>query len=104
MATLHEIQKNLHFLNTGLNEIPGLIVMKLDANGGNYGPYGHIVVVFNATLKTVKFQSSQLQGIPLTLHPQQLLSADPLTRNSSFDQTTGTASVAGLTTAVFVAQ
>jgi pullulanase len=53
MGTLQEIQNNLHFLNTGTTQIPGLIVMKLDAGGQDYGSYSHIVVVFNATLNTI---------------------------------------------------
>ena len=32
MATLNEVQNNLHFLNTGTSQVPGLIVMKLDNN------------------------------------------------------------------------
>src|SRR6266404_4398 len=34
MHTLAEVQANLHFLNAGPSQTPGLIVMKLDANGG----------------------------------------------------------------------
>jgi hypothetical protein len=37
MGTFAEVQNNLHFLNTGASQIPGLIVMKLDENGGRYG-------------------------------------------------------------------
>ncbi len=104
MATLAEIQGNLHFLNTGASQIPGLIVMKLDANGGSYGIYNHIVVVFNATLNPVNFQDNQLKGLGLRLHPLQALSPDGETRASSLNNTSGTATVDGLTTAVFVAQ
>ena len=104
MATLTEVQNNLHFLNTGVSQIPGLIVMKLDANGANYGTYSHIVVIFNATLGTVNFQDDQLKGLDLHLHPLQMLSPDTETRASSLKNTTGTATVNGLTTAVFVAQ
>ena len=104
MATLTEVQNNLHFLNTGSSQIPGLIVMKLDANGGNYGPYKHIVVVFNATLGTVNFEDSQLKGLNLALHPLQTLSSDPATQASTVNNTTGTVTVDSLTTAVFVAQ
>ncbi len=104
MATLAEVQNNLSFLNTGPSQIPGLIVMKLDANGGNYGIYNHIVVVFNATLGTVNFQNDRLKGLNLHLHPLQVLSPDTETRASSLNNSTGTATVSGLTTAVFVAQ
>jgi len=102
MATLGEVQNNLSFLNTGASQIPGLIVMKLDANGGSYGIYNHIVVVFNATLGSVNFQSDQLKGLNLHIHPLQALSPDLQTRASSLNNATGTATVSGLTTAVFV--
>jgi len=73
MATLAEVQNNLSFLNTGTSQIPGLIVMKLDAHGGSYGIYNHIVVVFNATLNTVNFQDDQLKSLNLHLHPLQIV-------------------------------
>ncbi len=104
MGSLAEIKNNLHFLNTGSSQIPGLIVMKLDANGGDYGPFRHVVVVFNATTGAVQFQNDQLKGVRWYLHPLQLLFADGQTRASTVNSTTGTATVSGLTTAVFVAE
>jgi pullulanase len=104
MATLEEIQQNLTFLNTGQDQTPGLIVMKLDANGGNYGVYKHIVVLFNATNAPVTFTNSQLEGLDLHLHPLQQKSGDPTTRESTFNSKTGTATVPALTTAVLVAE
>ncbi|WP_353063777.1 pullulanase-type alpha-1,6-glucosidase [Tunturibacter psychrotolerans] len=104
MATFEEVQRNLTFLNTGPNQTPGLIVMKLDANGGNYGIYKHIVVVFNATNESATFTNSRLEGLPLHLHPVQRKSSDPVTRQSTFNSKEGTATVPGLTTAVFVAE
>ncbi len=104
MGTLGEVQRNLHFLNTGTSQVPGLIVMKIDSNGGSYGIYNHIVVVFNATLGTINFQNAQLKGLNLSLHPSQMLSPDAQTRASSVNNATGAVTVDGLTTAVFVAQ
>jgi pullulanase len=104
MATFEEVQRNLTFLNTGQNQTPGLIVMKLDANGGNYGMYKHIVVIFNATNAAVTFTDSRLQGLALHLHPVQRNSSDPTTRQSMFNSKAGTATVPALTTAVFVAE
>ena len=78
--------------------------MKLDANGGDYGRYQHVMVVFNATNGQVSFTDSRLQGLPLRLHPIQANSADPTTRQSSFNSQQGTAVVPALTTAVFVAE
>jgi pullulanase len=104
MSTFQQVQQNLTFLNTGPNQTPGLIAMKLDANAGNYGPYSHIVVLFNATNASVTFTDSRLQGLHLHLHPVQRSSSDPITRQSSFDSKAGSATVPALTTAVFVAE
>jgi pullulanase len=104
MATFEEVQRNLTFLNTGPNQTPGLIVVKLDAKGGNYGIYKHIVVVFNATNESATFTSSRLEGLPLHLHPVQRKSSDPVTRQSTFNSKEGAATVPGLTTAVFVSE
>ncbi len=104
MSTLGEIQQNLTFLNTGPSQIPGLIVMKLDANGGNYGMYKHILVVFNATNAQVNFTNGALQGIPFHLHMVQKQSSDLATRQSNFNLKTGTATVPALTTAAFVSE
>ncbi|WP_263352239.1 pullulanase-type alpha-1,6-glucosidase [Acidicapsa acidisoli] len=104
MATLEEIQQNLTFLNTGPSQTPGLIAMKLDANGGHYGAYKHIVVLFNATNASVTFTDSRLQGLALRLHPVQQNSADPTTKLSTFNSKAGTATVPAMTTAVFVAE
>jgi len=102
MPTFSEVQQNLTFLNTGPNQTPGLIVMKLNANGGDYGPYTDIVVVFNATSEQVTFADASLQGMHLHLHPVQQGSTDTLTRQSMFDSKHGAAIVGALTTAVFV--
>jgi len=104
MPTFNEVQQNLTFLNTGQSQIPGLIVMKLDANGGEYGIYKHIVVIFNATNAQNTFTDNRLQGLKLHLHPIQRSSSDPITRESTFNSKQGTAVVPALTTAVFVAE
>ena len=102
MTSFEQIQQNLTFLNTGPNQIPGLIVMKLDGSGEDHGVAQHIVVVFNATNATVDFTDKRLKGLPLHLHPVQQGSADPATRESKFSPSEGTATVPALTTAVFV--
>src|SRR5437588_5337250 len=89
MASFAEVQQNLTFLNTGPNQVPGLIVMRLDANSGNYGPYQHILVVFNATNEQETFSDATLQGLHLRLHPVQRGSSDSLTRQSSFNSKAG---------------
>jgi pullulanase len=102
MQTLAEVQANLHFLNVGPSQTPGLIVMKLDANGGDFDRYQHIVVAFNATNAQASFQNPALVGLRLHLHPIQEHSTDPIVGQSSFNSQTGTLVVPALTTAVFV--
>ena len=102
MPTFEQVQQNLSFLNTGLNQTPGLIVMKLDSNGNHYAGYKHIVVLFNATNSSVTFTDGRLQGLHLQLHPVQQQSNDPVTRQSTFNSQQGSATVPALTTAVFV--
>jgi pullulanase len=104
MPTFAEVQRNLTFLNPGPNQVPGLIVMRLNANGGDYGQYTNIIVVFNATNQQVTFTDGSLAGLHLRLHPVQRGSSDPLTRQSSFNSKSGSTTVAGLTTAVFVSE
>jgi pullulanase len=104
MPTFQEVQQNLSFLNTGQSQTPGLIVMKLDANGRDYGQYRHVVVVFNATNEQTTFTDGRLQGLKLHLHSVQQNSSDPATRQSTFNSKQGTATVPALTTAVFVTE
>jgi pullulanase len=102
MATFDEVQANLSFLNTGQNQIPGLIVMKLDDHGHNYGGARHVVVFFNATNANATFTSTALTGIQLHLHTAQLQGSDPIVRQARFNSKEGEATIPALTTAVFV--
>jgi len=104
MGTFAEIQNNLHFLNTGPSQTPGLIAMQLDANGGRYGRFDHLLVIFNATTTQQTFVSSGLTGLKLKLHPVQQSSADAVVHGAAFDPKTGTAIVPALTTAVFASE
>ena len=102
MGTLEEVQENLSFLNTGPNQIPGLIVMRLDDHGHNYGGAHHLVVFFNASNAPITFTSSGLAGTPYHLHPAQKSSSDAVLRSATFTAKEGTATIPALTTAVFV--
>lgn len=104
METLAEIQNNLFFFNTGPQQVPGLIVMTLNANGADYGLYRHIAVIFNATPTTIQFQGDALKDVGLHLHFVQANGHDPVVRLSTLDGRTGVAMVPGLTTAVFVSE
>ena len=102
MSSFDEIQQNLSFLNTGQDQVAGLIVMRLDDHGHNYGGAHHLVVYFNAANAQVTYTNAVLEGMKLHLHPVQLASSDVTVHQATFDPKTGTASIPALTTAVFV--
>jgi pullulanase len=104
MKSFAEVQQNLTFLNTGQNQIPGVIAMRLNANGGNYGQYQQILVIFNGTTSSTSISDPSLAGMPFQLHPILRGSTDPATRQSSFQPSSGTATVPALTIAVFISR
>ncbi len=104
MSTAEEVQANLSFLNTGLNQIPGLIVMKLDDHGHNYGRAHHVVAFFNGSNAQVSFSDPALAGMGLHLDPVQQQSTDSVVRSALLNEKQGTATIPALTTAVFVSE
>jgi pullulanase len=104
MATLAEIQANLQFLNTGPNQVPGLIVMKLQNSvAGGKNPAGTILVIFNASTQAQTFQNDALKNLNLQLHPVLRESSDSVVRQSTY-ATSGAVTVPALTSAVFVSK
>jgi pullulanase len=102
LPTANKVERSLTFLNTGPNQIPGLIVMHLN-DADNLDPNdNHIVVLFNANQEELNFADSGFIGKEYSLHPVQQDSADPVVRTAAFDSATGGFTVPGRTTAVFV--
>ncbi len=102
LRTAADVESRLRFYNTGPSQIPGLIVMSLaDADGGVDRAHKRVVVVFNAANQTRNFNTPELQGIPLTLHPLQRISTDSTERAASFNSTLGAFSIPGRTASVF---
>jgi pullulanase len=102
LRTAADVATRLRFHNTGPSQIPGLIVMSLaDDDGAVDRAHSRVMVVFNATSQTRNFNLPDFQDVPLTLHPLQKASADPVVRASSFNRTLGAFSVPGRTAAVF---
>jgi len=104
LPTAEEVQARLQFLNTGPEQIPGVIVMSLsDVGGDNLDPAAdRIVVVFNANDEPLSFAVPEWAGREMALHPVLANSADALVREAAWDADAGTFSVPGRTTAVFV--
>ncbi len=104
LQTADDIMARVFFHNTGPEQIPGLIVMSLSDTGGeNLDPeHAMIIVVFNASPDAVSFTEQAVTGLAFELHPAQQASNDPVVQGSAFDTATGTFTVPGMTTAVFV--
>ncbi len=104
LHTADDVMQRVHFANTGANQIPGLIVMSIsDPADANIDPtYAQIVVLFNANDQAQTFTLDSVMGLPFTLHPVQAEGSDPVVKDASFDASSGTFSVPGRTTAVFV--
>ncbi len=100
LQTAEDVINRVSFLNTGSEQIPGVIVMVLDdSTGENLDPVAQrIVVVFNASPETQSIDISSF-GAEMLLHPVQAESADVVVRDAAFVD--GTLSVPGFTTAVF---
>lgn len=104
LRTGAQIKRQVSFLNTGPDQVPGLIVMSISDNGPvDLDPrHDRIVVLFNANDQAQTFADASLAGLRLALHPVQAHSADPVVRRARFDAASGTFSVPARTTAVFV--
>ena len=102
LPTANKVERSLTFLNTGPNQVPGLIVMHLN-DADNLDPNNnHIVVLFNANQEELNFTDSGFISKEYSLHPVQQNSADPVVRTAAFDSAAGIFTVPGRTTAVFV--
>jgi pullulanase-type alpha-1,6-glucosidase len=103
LRTAGEITSRLRFENTGPDQIPGLIVLRLtDADGRVDRRTSLIVALINANDEEQDFSIPDLTGKALRLHPVQTSSSDPVVRTASFDSATGTFFVPARTAAVFI--
>jgi pullulanase/glycogen debranching enzyme len=105
LRTAEDIEQRLVFDNTGPDQVPGVIVMSISDMGDleDLDPnYEYIVVVFNGTPDEVAYALDAAVGLTMELHPVQAASADSVVQGASFDSATGTFTVPGRTTAVFV--
>jgi hypothetical protein len=93
---------SVSFLNTGSDQIPGLIIMRL-VDAEQIDPnYAEILVFFNASPDTVTFSDSTWIGAGFALHPILVNSVDLIAARAAFNRSAGTFSIPALTTSVFV--
>ena len=105
LATAEEVQGRLSFHNTGPEQVPGVIVMRLADMGEGIADidpeHEQVVVMFNATDERQTLTVDALSGSSLRLHPLQATSDDTVT-TSAFYEGSSQLSVPAFTTAVFV--
>jgi pullulanase/glycogen debranching enzyme len=106
LQTAEDVKARLAFLNTGPDQLPGLIVMTL-ADDLTGAPdldkhYERLVVLINANDEAQTFTPVDLAGKKLALHPLQRASVDPVVKTAAFDSLSGAFTVPGRTAAVFV--
>ncbi|WP_426508607.1 pullulanase-type alpha-1,6-glucosidase [Dactylosporangium sp. McL0621] len=101
LGTAAQVQQRLSFPLSGPQATPGVITMVLDARGLD-GHWRSLVVVFNAGAVATTQTVPAYRGAHVSLHPVQAASADPVTRQSTFDSAHGAFTVPARTVAVFV--
>ncbi|MCG8460523.1 MAG: pullulanase-type alpha-1,6-glucosidase [Holophagales bacterium] len=101
LTTGEAVRASVRFLNTGPDQVPGVIALWIEDSVGVDPDRDHLLVVFNTDVETQSLTFPALAGLGFELHPVQRSSADPLVRASSFDMATGTATVPARTAAVF---
>jgi pullulanase len=100
LRTAADVQERVRLLNGGPDPVAGLVVMIIeDADGAIDRRHDLVAAVFNATGTPKSYTAAELASRPMTLHPIQAASHDPLVRTATF--ASGTFTVPGRTTAVF---
>jgi pullulanase-type alpha-1,6-glucosidase len=102
LGSAEEVAARLTFANTGPDQIPGVIALRLADDGEDVldEAFRNVVVVFNATPAEVTVPVAGTAEGAYTLHPVQADSADPVVRGASAAD--GSFTVPARTTAVFV--
>ncbi|MEO8355955.1 MAG: pullulanase-type alpha-1,6-glucosidase [Chloroflexota bacterium] len=101
LETAEQIKSVVSFYNTGLEQIPGLILMDLKDTDNIDPVHQEIVILFNAHPQPVTFSDPAFVGKEFALNSVQQVSADELVRDSKFDSASGAFTIPRRTTAVF---
>jgi hypothetical protein len=99
------VKRRVKFYNVGLSQQPALIVMMLSDRTGPVldSCVRSIIVLFNVDRIPKTVTVWDCVGTSLDLHPVLSRSiADPIVRNSLYDEATGTFVIPPRTTAVFL--
>ncbi|MBI5945566.1 MAG: pullulanase-type alpha-1,6-glucosidase [Chloroflexi bacterium] len=100
LQTGEQIKQSVSFLNTGTEQVPGLIVLRLNDAVGLDANVQEIMVLFNARPDAVAFSDASFSEKDYALHAIQQNSVDTIAKSASF--TNNTFNIPARTTAVFV--
>jgi hypothetical protein len=107
LRTAQDVQDRLSFHNTGPDQLPGLVVMRIDGMHPSRYPdarYRSVVVLFNVDKEAKTIAIPELKGLKLKLHKLQRKSDDAVVKASGYSEGSGSFTVPARTTAVFVEQ
>ncbi|WEF34279.1 alpha-1,6-glucosidase domain-containing protein [Pseudoduganella chitinolytica] len=105
LRTAQDVTERLKFHNTGPTQVPGIVAMSIAGSEPTAYPgaqYKQVVVVFNVDKVAKTVALPELAGRKLRLHPIQRNGSDAVVKTSGYDSRTGSFTIPGRTTAVFV--
>jgi pullulanase len=104
LQTADQVMRMLTFLNNGPDAIPGLIVMRIQDTDNLDPIHSEVLVLINANHEPVQFVNISLSGVSYTLHPVQQASVDAALQEAKYDASSGSFTIAAITTTVFVVE
>jgi hypothetical protein len=104
LDTRRLVQQKLTFGNSGPNQTPGVITMRIDdTSGPDLDPrLKGLVVIFNASPQATTQTVPGVAGDRFVLHPVQARGGDPIVKTSSYSRSAGSFTVPARTVAVFI--
>ncbi|NNG22383.1 pullulanase-type alpha-1,6-glucosidase [Telluria aromaticivorans] len=105
LRTAKDVIERLKFHNTGPDQVPGLVVMRIDGDEPTRykdAQYRSVVVLFNVDKEAKTIAIPALKGLKLKLHKLQRKSDDAVVKASSYADASGSFTIPARTTAVFV--
>ncbi len=105
LRTARDVSERLVFHNTGPDQQPGMVVMRIDGDTPSRyrdAQYRSVVVLFNVDKEAKTIAIPALKGLKLKLHKVQRKSDDPVVKTSSYADASGSFMIPARTTAVFV--
>ncbi|AXA90587.1 alpha-1,6-glucosidase domain-containing protein [Massilia sp. YMA4] len=105
LRTAQDVIDRLKFHNTGPSQVPGIVTMSIDGSAPSAYPgaqYKQVVVVFNVDKAAKTVALPELAGRKLQLHPIQRNGSDAVVKSAAYDARSGSFTIPGRTTAVFV--